>query len=193
MSLFNRLVTVVVLLATGTAAVLLVLLATGLVPVTRLATGAWSATVLAPIPALQGAALAWTVAIGIAGAILAALLLALEIRSLTRPAPRLVLSEGTSGRVSVTIDSLRELSTREALEIAGVRDARARVRANGTGVHIDCGVVVDGVAPLPQLAGEVQRRVATRLEHAIGEPIAAVSVAAQLTPFPSARVSRRIR
>lgn len=96
------------------------------------------------------------------------------------------------GDVRITLETIESIATAAARRIRGIRDLKARVRAeeNKTSIHVK--VTVDGETPIPGLVEQVQQvtkeRVETIADLAIAEVTVLVSEVAQ--PGTGARVRR---
>jgi uncharacterized alkaline shock family protein YloU len=194
MMIFNRVFTILALGVMCAGAVLMLLMVGGIVALQPALLPDWLAVLVNEIQRAQGRYM-WQLGIGAASAAsVALLLLALEMRALlTRLPPALMLRHTPEGSVTVAVDSIRELASREAREIEGVRDSRTAVAASSRGIRLTCRILVDQSVSVPQLADEVQSRLRSAIERVLGEPVQDVSVAAQTTPFADGRSQRRIR
>jgi hypothetical protein len=133
----------------------------------------------------------WTAALlALAIVLLGLVLLLLEIRP-DRRDERLLLSDDGDGDVTVLVESVRRLAEHAAGQVPRVREVRSRVVRTSRGLRVRCRVAIDPAASVPELAREVQARVAATVEHHLGRPVAGISVLAQITPITSSR--RRVR
>lgn len=96
------------------------------------------------------------------------------------------------GDVRITLDTIESIACTAARRIRGIRDLKARVRAeeNKTSIHVK--VTVDGETPLPGLVEQVQQVIKERVETIAGLSIAEVTVLVSEVAQPGggARVRR---
>jgi len=194
MTVFNRVLIILLdlLLLVATGAVLLVSL--GLTQPGQLAPTAWFYDRLLGFTQLDSASWGWTVGVSGALFLLGLLLLVLELRPPPREEPQVLLKQDGLGRVTVTRDGVRELVSREAGRVAGVMEVRPQVEENSKGMRILCRTSVDPAASVPELTRELQERVKAAVEHHLGRRVTEVRVDAQLEPLGGpGRQARRVR
>lgn len=96
------------------------------------------------------------------------------------------------GDIRISIDTVENLALKAAGRTRGVKDLRARVRVNSSGIEILIRSVVDGESSIPALTEEMQASVKQHVEEITGIPVATVSVfianVAQSTPTFKSRV-----
>ncbi|GEN32821.1 MULTISPECIES: alkaline shock response membrane anchor protein AmaP [Aneurinibacillus] len=96
------------------------------------------------------------------------------------------------GDVRITLDTIESIAVNSARRIRGIRDLKARVRAeeNKTSIHVK--VTVDGETPIPGLAEQVQQIIKERVETIAGLMISEVTVLVSevAQPGTGARVRR---
>ena len=109
----------------------------------------------------------------------ALLLLWLELRTVVRPLPRLVLSSGGLGEVAINLDQISRLAQREAEHVSGVREVETVAHALKGGINVKQKVSVEPEMAYLPLAELVQQRVKKSLEHHLGFPVASVEVLLQ--------------
>lgn len=125
---------------------------------------------------LHGAAVG---AISIVVALLALCFIWLELRSVVRPLPRLILSRGTLGEVAINLDQISRLAQREAEHVSGVREVETIAQTHKGGIDVKQKVSVEPEMAYMPLAEQVQQRVKKSLEHHLGFPVASVEVLLQ--------------
>jgi uncharacterized alkaline shock family protein YloU len=118
-------------------------------------------------------------AISIAVAMVALGLIALELRTVVRPLPKLVLSRGGLGEVAINLDQISRLAQREAEHVLGVREVETTARTLRGGINVKQKVSVEPEVAYSPLAEQVQLRVKKSLEHHLGFPVASVEVLLQ--------------
>jgi uncharacterized alkaline shock family protein YloU len=80
------------------------------------------------------------------------------------------------GDVRISMETVENLALKAALRTRGVKDLKARVSINQTGLEIIIRTLVDGDSPIPSLSEEIQSTVKTHIEEVTGIPVATVSV-----------------
>ena len=194
MTVFNRVLIILLdlLLLVATGAVLLVSL--GLAQPDQLAPTVWFYDRLRGFTQLDLASWGWTVGVSGVLFLLGLLLLLFELRPPPREEPQVLLKQDGLGRITVSRDGVRELVSREAGRVAGVMEVRPQVEENRKGMRILCRTSVDPSASVPELTRELQERVKAAVEHHLGRRVAEVRVDAQLEPLGSpGRRARRVR
>lgn len=112
-------------------------------------------------------------------AVLALAFLWLELRPFAQARPRLVLSRGGLGEVTVNLDQISRLAQREAEHVSGVREVETSTHTLKNGINVKQKVSVEPEMAYLPLAEQVQRRVKQSLEHHLGFPVASVEVLLQ--------------
>jgi len=193
-SVFNRLLIILLdlLLLVVAGAVLLTTL--GVTPPEQLAPTPWFVDRLVPFTQLDPTSWSWAVGVSIVLLLVGLLLLFLELRPGPRGAPWITLKQDGLGRVTVARDGVRELVDREAGRVAGVMEVRSHVEEDPTGLRILCRLSVDPTGSVPEMTQELQQRLKAAVEHHLGRRVAEVSVDAQVAPLVSdRRAGRRVR
>jgi uncharacterized alkaline shock family protein YloU len=103
----------------------------------------------------------------------------LELRTVVRPLPRLVLSRGSLGQVAINLDQISRLAQREAERVSGVREVETVAQTHKGGIDVKQTVSVEPEMAYMPLAEQVQQRVKKSLEHHLGFPVASVEVLLQ--------------
>jgi uncharacterized alkaline shock family protein YloU len=80
------------------------------------------------------------------------------------------------GDIRISIETVENLSLKAANRVRGVKDLKARVNVNASGLEIVIRSVVDGESSIPDLTEELQRSVKEHVEEITGIPVASVSV-----------------
>ena len=163
------------------AGAFILLVVTETVPADVIPGGALSSE-LTTLASETGAAL-WTY-IGIAIALVAAgaIVLALELRHITRAAtPGMVmLSSGADGTVRVALESVRELAELTGQANRSVRRIRCRVQVvRGEGLQIRCAVGLRMGTDVPDASSAIQHDVRDVVERLIGLPVLDVPIRAR--------------
>lgn len=158
----------------------------GMLVATRATNGVWggpgtrvsvavdtAADWLAQQAAMHGAVI---LAAALAFALISLLLLLVMARHAFRRAPRLLLSRGTIGDVSVDLEQVGLLAQHEAERVTGVREVRTNASSTRSGLSVEQTVAVESEASFTTLAEQIQQRVKRSLEHHLGLPVATVRV-----------------
>ncbi len=117
--------------------------------------------------------------ISICIALLALFCIWLELRTVVRPLPRLILSRGSLGEVAINLDQISRLAQREAEHVSGVREVETVAQTHKGGIDVKQKVSVEPEMAYMPLAEQVQQRVKKSLEHHLGFPVASVEVLLQ--------------
>lgn len=80
------------------------------------------------------------------------------------------------GDIRISLETVENLALKAASRIRSVKDLRARVRVDDSGLDIQLRTVIDGETSIPHLTEEVQRNVKEYVEDITGIPVAAVTV-----------------
>lgn len=80
------------------------------------------------------------------------------------------------GDIRISIETVENLSLKAASRTRGVKDLRARVRVNQSGLEITIRTFVDGEGSIPELTEDMQNNVKRYIEEVTGIPVAAVTV-----------------
>lgn len=80
------------------------------------------------------------------------------------------------GDIRISIETVQNLSLKAAARIRGVKDLRARVKVDDSGLDIQLRAVVDGETSIPFLTEEIQRTVKHHVEEITGIPVSFVTV-----------------
>jgi hypothetical protein len=194
MTIFNRLLIIVlaILLIVGAGTVLLISL--GLIQPAQVAPSGWFIDRLAPFTQLDSTLRSWAIGISLLVIIVAVVLLVVELRPEPRPAAQIILKEDALGRVTVALDGVRELVDREAGRVVGVTQARSSIEeVPPGGLRIGCRVSVDPASSVPEMTQELQQRLKSVVEHHLGLSVTQVSIDAQVAPLVNRRSRRRVQ
>lgn len=82
----------------------------------------------------------------------------------------------TLGEISISQDTIENLSLRSAGKVRGVKDLKARVKVTEQGLDIALRIVVDGVHAIPLITEEIQQQVSTEVGQITGVAVSNVSV-----------------
>ncbi len=194
MSVFNRLLIILLDLLLLVAAGAVLLTAVGVTQPEQLAPTPWFVDRLVPFTQLDPTSWSWALGVSIVLLLVGLLLLFLELRPRPRESPRITLKQDGLGRVTVARDGVRELVDREAGRVAGVMEVRSRVEEDPAGLRILCRLSVDPTGSMPEMTQELQERLKVVVEQHLGRRVAEVSVDAQVAPLVSdRRAGRRVR
>ncbi|WP_309118758.1 alkaline shock response membrane anchor protein AmaP [Paenibacillus sp.] len=80
------------------------------------------------------------------------------------------------GDIRISLETVENLALKAANRVRGVKDLRARVRVDDSGLDIQLRSVVDGESSIQQLTEEMQRGVKEHVEDITGIPVAMVTV-----------------
>jgi hypothetical protein len=182
-TIFNRLLIIVLAVAVLVGAGAVVLTALGVLQPANVApAGPWFVDRLATVAQLDSTPWMWALGISVGLIVLALVVLVLEVWPRSRAPQRLVLKDDEVGQVTVVLDGVRELVEREAVRVAGVQRARAQVLELPTGLQISCRVSVDPEVSVPEMSNELRQRLKTSVERHVGLTVRRVSVDAQVAP-----------
>lgn len=196
MNVFNRIVVMLLeaLLIAGAALVLLVTLG-ALAPqqvlpagTSETALGQWLESFTAMPPTMT---LLVTLLAGLS-ILLGLFLLALELR----PAPQertLAIREDGLGRVTVRLESVRDLIVYTAAHLPGVLQVKPTIDRGPQGLTIHCRTSLTPEAHIPQVTAELQSRIKQTIERHLGMKVAVVTVQAQLEPLAGMEIPHRSR
>lgn len=80
------------------------------------------------------------------------------------------------GDIRISLETIENLALKSTARVRGVKDLKAKVNVNDTGLEIMIRTIVDGEIPIPQLTEEIQRSVKGHVEEVTGIPVASISV-----------------
>lgn len=80
------------------------------------------------------------------------------------------------GDIRISLETVENLALKAANRVRGVKDLRARVRVDDSGLDIQLRSVVDGETSIQALTEEIQRGVKEHVEEISGIPVATVTV-----------------
>jgi uncharacterized alkaline shock family protein YloU len=80
------------------------------------------------------------------------------------------------GDIRISLETVENLSLKAASRVRGVKDLRAKVRVDESGLDIQIRSVIDGESSIPHLTEEIQRGVKEHVEEITGIPVASVTV-----------------
>ncbi|MEW9699131.1 alkaline shock response membrane anchor protein AmaP [Paenibacillus sp. SI8] len=80
------------------------------------------------------------------------------------------------GDIRISMETVENLSLKAAGRTKGVKDLRARVKVNQSGLEITIRTVVDGETSIPELTEDMQSTVKNYIEEITGIPVANVTV-----------------
>lgn len=165
---FDRIFLFLYSLIVGVGLVFLFVISTGLV-------ASWVGQDLIDLLTARGA-VSWTVAV------LSAVLFAISVRFfyITIAAgsgkPPSIDQRTDYGDISISLETIENLSLKAASRVVGIKDIKARVQVGQTGLIIRIRAVIDGETSIPALTEEVQRTVKSQVEEISGVPVMHVNV-----------------
>ncbi|CAM3589392.1 alkaline shock response membrane anchor protein AmaP [Marinicrinis lubricantis] len=80
------------------------------------------------------------------------------------------------GDISISLETVENLTLKAASRVKGVKDLKARVQVGQAGIDLKIRAFVDGDVSIPVLSEEVQRTVKDYVEELTGIPVTRVSV-----------------
>lgn len=80
------------------------------------------------------------------------------------------------GDISISLETIENLTLKAAYKIHGIKDIKARVQVGQSGLIIRVRAVIDGDTAIPALTEEAQRTVKTFVEEITGLPVTSVNV-----------------
>jgi hypothetical protein len=192
-ALFNRILIVLLSVITiiGTGAVLLTTLGV-LHPEQAAASGSRVAERLVQFQQLDSSTWRWTVLICLAIILVALLLLVFELVPGRRAPRRITIKDDKVGRVTVALDSLRQLADHEASLIPGVVRASSQVAEQPPGLSIACRISVDPSKSVPDMSEKLRERVKTSVEHHVGIAVTQLSIDTRVATPATNRRPRRV-
>lgn len=193
MNTLNRILVIIGDLIVLAALVSFVLLIVGaLAPETILPSPQLAASVRDRIPVTSPARVA-AVAASAAVFFLGLVLLYYELRPGTAAERHVMVSDDADGRVTVSMEGLSELASREARTLPGVRAASSRITDGGRALHVAERVTVAPGANVPDVTRAVQAHVKEVVEHTMGRPVSEVRVHADVARPDQERPRRQLR
>jgi hypothetical protein len=193
MNALNRVLVILGILCALAVLVLIVLLTGGALAPERLITSPPLAAELRGLMPVSLPARVATIAVSAALFVLGLILLGYELRPRRAPERRVILRDDGTGRVTVAMDGLRAMASREASALPGVRAAQSRITDTGQALRVAGRVIVDPGASVPDVARAVQARVKTVIEQVMGRPVSEVRIDADLARPDHERPARRVR
>ncbi|WP_028544148.1 alkaline shock response membrane anchor protein AmaP [Paenibacillus taiwanensis] len=80
------------------------------------------------------------------------------------------------GDIKISLETIENVALKAAGRVRGVKDLKARIRANDAGLDIMIRAIVDGENAIPGITEEVQRNVRDYVHEITGIPVSYVSV-----------------
>lgn len=124
----------------------------------------------------DGGVVSWTVAV------VAALLFLISVRffyisvAAGTGKPPSIEQRTDYGDISISLETIENLSLRAASRVSGIKDIKSRVQVGQNGLLIRVRAVIDGEVSIPALTEEVQRAVKSYVEEISGVPVTNVHV-----------------
>ncbi|MEW6308224.1 MAG: alkaline shock response membrane anchor protein AmaP [Bacillota bacterium] len=93
-----------------------------------------------------------------------------------RQSSQTVVHETALGEVRVSVGAVRNLVSRVARQVKGVRDVRANVRHTPQGIEAEVQLVISPEASVPEVSDEVQKSVRNYVKNVVGVGVTEVRV-----------------
>lgn len=177
MSVFNRVVVVIIALAVAAGAIITVLVTAGAITPGALPYNWFESSLQRAADATSGSAAA-IIVVSIAVVLGMIVLLVFEVRPLRRRA-LLLISSKNEGITTIDKESVRVLAERTAAAGDYVRDAECDVDEIVGGLFISCRAKLSMGCNVPEASAEVQSKVKEAVEQFAGLPVAQVNVKAE--------------
>ena len=185
MSIFNRVVVVIVGLAVLAGAIVVLIVATGVSTPDILLYG-WFEPQLNNIIRFIEISIAISIAV-IIGMIA---LLVFELKPLQKPLP-LLISSTEEGTVTIEVDSICVLAEGTAANIHGVRDVRCHVKEGMGGLVISCRALVTLGSNIVEIGAEIQSKIKEAIEQLTELAVAQVNINVKYEPAEARRLAVR--
>lgn len=193
MNIVNRLLMILILIALLIVFVAILLVTLGWTEPATLAPNDWFQRRLADFQDLSGSDWNWALAVSIAVIVISLILLVLELMPGRREPSRLVVKQDGMGRVTMSLDSIRNLVDWEAAQESGVLESQSQVREEPDGLRVHSRVSLEPKANAAEVTEHLQERIRSSIEQRIGKHVSQVTVDSQLEPLSGDRNRRRVR
>lgn len=183
MTVFNRVVVVVVALVLLAGAVITLLVAT---EATDPDGYGWFDFILEKAADITGAGLVSTIVVAVVVALGSLAVLFFELALSRQPVP-LLISSSEEGVTTINQDSVCVLAEKTAATVHNVRDVHCSVGEKAGGLAISCQAIVSLASNVPEICAELQGKVKEEVEKLTGLPVAQIDVK---TKYESADAKR---
>ena len=102
--------------------------------------------------------------------------------------PRAVVHEHTLGQVAISLSAIESLVRKEACQVSGVREAKARIYQVPEGIAVEVRASVTPDRSVPEVSREMQERVQARIHEIVGVMVSQVRVRVEDIAAARARV-----
>ena len=189
MSVFNRLVVVIVSIAILSAAVVTALVAAGVSTPDVLLYG-WFESQLQTVANASGSSVAGIIAISVAIALGMIAILFFEIVPLRTPTSFLI-SSTQEGIITIDIESVCALAEATRGTIHSVRNIKCSIRESAEGLLISCRASVVLGTNMPEVGAELQSKIKESVEHFTSLPVAQVDIKLRYESVEARRLAVR--
>jgi hypothetical protein len=174
MSIFNRLIIILVAVLALIATMIILLVSAGVCAPDVLPFG-WSKSALGWIVSASGASKVSIIAVSAIIAVIMIGLLAIEATPPRKPAS-LLINSSYEGTTTIGIDSICMLSEHVAVAVHGVRDVKSIVEESPEGLMVECRASADLGSSILEIEPELRSRVKSAIEQLTGLPVAQVDI-----------------
>lgn len=102
--------------------------------------------------------------------------------------PRAVVHEHTLGQVAISLSAIESLVRKEACQIPGVREAKARIYQVPEGIGVEVRASVTPERSVPEVSREIQEKIQARIHEIVGVVVSQVRVRVEDIAAARARV-----
>jgi hypothetical protein len=192
MSVFNRIIVILLSLAAIAFSIIVFLLVGGVVRPAQVSLGGPLLALWSFFAQLNPTNATIAVVVCILVVIVALILLILELNILQRESAQFVVREDGLGKVTVARSSVRRLVGYESANVPGVVETRQAVDKGPDGLRVHVRALLLPEVDAPAIGHTLQEKVQQSIQGHIGLKVAEVQVATQLEPFEKPR-RRRVR
>lgn len=189
MSVFNRVVVVVIGLVILAMAVITLLVAAGISTPDVLPYG-WFETQLQKVADATGAGVIGIIAVAVVIALAMIAMLFLEFVPPRSPGP-LLISSTEEGIVTIDADSICVLAEATATNIHSVHQVKCSIREKTGGLLISCRPLVVLGTSIPEVGVELQSKIKEAVEQLTGLAVAEVDIKVKYKPVEARRLAVR--
>ncbi|WP_170295465.1 alkaline shock response membrane anchor protein AmaP [Chengkuizengella sediminis] len=80
------------------------------------------------------------------------------------------------GDIKISMETIEQVALKAAARVKGIKDTKAKITANQSGIEVKIKTYVDGETAIPKLTEEIQQNVNDYIEDVTGIPVSNVSV-----------------
>jgi hypothetical protein len=187
MTVFNRVVVVVVALVLLVGALITLLVATG---ATAPDDYGWFSFILQKAADATGAGLVITIVVAVIIALGTLALLLFEL-AISRQPITLLISSSEEGVTTINQESVCVLAEKTAATVSNVRDVHCSVGEKVGGLIFSCQALVSLASNVPEVCAELQGKVKENVEKLTGLPVAQINVKTKYESSDAKRLSVR--